>query len=109
MAPPRHARAVRPSDRPAPELSTLFRLCSAGDPRARETIILEFLPLACRLAGLYAGRGEPLDDLCQAASIGLIKAVDRYSLERGDSFSSYARSVILGEIRHHFRDATWRV
>jgi RNA polymerase sigma-B factor len=109
MAPLRHARAVMPSDWPARELRTLFRLCAAGDPRARETIILEFLPLACRLASLYAGRGEPLDDLCQAASIGLIKAVDRYSVERGDSFSSYAGPVILGEIRHHFRDATWRV
>jgi len=109
MAPQRHARAVMPSDWPACELRTLFRLCSAGDPRARETIIVRFLPLACRLASLYEGRGEPLEDLCQAASIGLIKAVDRYSPARGDSFSSYARPVILGEIRHHFRDTTWRV
>lgn len=109
MAPLRHARAVTPNDWPACELSTLFRLCSAGDPRARETIIAQFLPLARRLARVYEGRGEPLDDLCQAASVGLIKAVDRYSLDRGDSFPAYARPVILGEIRRHFRDTTWRV
>lgn len=109
MAPLRHARAVMPNDRPARELRTLFRLCSAGDPHARETIIERFLPLACRLARAYEGRGEPLDDLCQAASVGLIKAVDRYSLDRGDSFPAYARPVILGEIRRHFRDTTWRV
>jgi RNA polymerase sigma-B factor len=109
MAPQRHARAVMPTDSPARELSTLFRLCSAGDTRARETIIVRFLPLACRLARVYEGRGEPSEDLCQAASIGLIKAVDRYSLDRGVAFSSYARPVILGEIRRHFRDTTWRV
>jgi RNA polymerase sigma-B factor len=109
MAPQLHARAVMPSDGPACELSTLFRLCAAGDTRARETIIVRFLPLACRLARVYEGRGEPIEDLRQAASIGLINAVDRYSLDRGVAFSSYARQVILGEIRHHFRDTTWRV
>ena len=98
-----------PSDWPARELSTLFRLCSAGDTRARETIIVRFLPLACRLARIYEGRGEPIDDLRQAASLGLIKAVDRFSFDRGDSFPAYARPVILGEIRRHFRDMTWRV
>ncbi|MFZ0974463.1 MAG: sigma-70 family RNA polymerase sigma factor [Solirubrobacteraceae bacterium] len=98
-----------PSDGPACELSTLFRLCSAGDTRARETIIVRFLPLACRLARIYEGRGEPIDDLRQAASLGLIKAVDRFSFDRGDSFPAYARPVILGEIRRHFRDTTWRV
>ncbi|MGA8340060.1 MAG: sigma-70 family RNA polymerase sigma factor [Solirubrobacteraceae bacterium] len=109
MAPQPHARAVMPSDGPACELSTLFRLCSAGDTRARETIIVRFLPLACRLARIYEGRGEPIDDLRQAASLGLIKAVDRFSFDRGDSFPAYARPVILGEIRRHFRDTTWRV
>ena len=109
MAQQRHARAVIPSNWPARELSTLFRLCSAGDTRARETIIVRFLPLACRLARIYEGRGEPIEDLRQAASLGLIKAVDRFSFDRGDSFPAYARPVILGEIRRHFRDMTWRV
>ena len=65
--------------------------------------------VARRLARIYEGRGEPIEDLCQTASIGLIKAVDRYSPERGDAFPAYARPVILGEIRRHFRDTTWRV
>jgi len=109
MTPHPHARAVPASDWPTCDLRTLFSLCSAGDTRARETIIVRFLPLACRLARLYEGRGEPIEDLRQAASVGLTKAVDRYSPERGESFAAYARPVILGEIRHHFRDTTWRV
>lgn len=70
---------------------------------------MSFLPYARQLARLYEGRGETAEDLYQAASEGLIKAVDRYQPERGVSFVSYARPVILGEIRRHFRDRTWRV
>jgi RNA polymerase sigma-B factor len=91
------------------ELSTLLTRCRAGDTRARETVIVRFLPLARRVARCYEGRGEPLDDLVQAASVGLIKAVDRYSPVRGDTFAAYARPMIDGEIRRHFRDTTWRV
>jgi RNA polymerase sigma-B factor len=109
MAPRLHARAVAPSDWPACDLRTLLSRCSAGDTRARETIIVRFLPLASSLARLYEGRGEPIEDLCQAASVGLIKAVDRYSPDRGDSFAAYARPMIMGELRHHFRDTTWRL
>ena len=107
MTPHLSARAVAPSDWPACDLTTLFSSCSAGDTRARDTIIVRFLPLACRLARLYEGRGEPIEDLTQAASVGLIKAVDRYSIDKG-AFPAYARQMILGEVRHHFRDATWR-
>lgn len=106
MTPHRHARA---ECWPAGDLTALFCRCSAGDARARETIILRFLPLARRIARLYDGRGEPIEDLRQVASVGLIKAVDRYSPERGDGFPAYAWAVILGEIRRYFRDATWRV
>jgi RNA polymerase sigma-B factor len=91
------------------DLRALLGRCSAGDPHARETVILRFLPLARRLARGYEGRGEPIEDLCQAASLGLIKAVDQYSCERGDAFPAYARPMIVGEIRRHFRDTTWRV
>lgn len=105
MTPHGHARAEHPSAR---DLRRLFGRCSAGDAHARETIILRFLPLADRIARIYAGRGEPLEDLCQVASVGLIKAVDAYSPERG-SFAGYAWPMIQGEIRRHFRDATWRV
>ena len=109
MTPYRHAHAVAPRDWPACDLTTLFTRCAAGDARARETIILRFLPLARRLALLYEGRGEPIEDLCQAASVGLIRAVDRYSPDRGDAFAAYARPMILGAIRRHFRDTTWRL
>jgi RNA polymerase sigma-B factor len=109
MTPQRSARAVAPSDWPACDLRTLFSLSSAGDTRARDTIIVRFLPLARRLARSYEGRGEPIEDLRQAASVGLIKAVDRYSLDQGAQFPAYARPMIVGEIRRHFRDTTWRV
>lgn len=99
-------RAERLSAR---DLRLLLSRCSAGDAHARETIILRFLPLARHLARIYEGRGEPIEDLCQAASVGLIKAVDQYSPERGDAFPAYARPMILGEVRRHFRDTTWRV
>jgi RNA polymerase sigma-B factor len=105
----RHARALARSDWRSRDLRTLFSRCSAGDAQARETIIVRFLPFARRLARAYEGRGEPVDDLCQAASVGLIKAVDRYSPDRGDAFPAYARPVIVGEIRRHFRDTTWPV
>ena len=87
----------------------MFRRCSAGDARAREAIILRFLPYARRLARRYEGRGEPVEDVYQAASVGLVKAVDRYEPERGESFVAFARPTILGEIKRHFRDTTWRV
>jgi len=106
MTPHCHARAERWSAR---DLRALLCRCSAGDLRARETVVLRFMPLARRLARLYEGRGEPIEDLCQAASVGLIKAVDQYSIERGDAFPAYARPMIVGEIRRHFRDTTWRV
>ena len=57
----------------------------------------------------YAGRGEPMDDLLQAGSVGLVKAVDRFDPGRGLEFSTYAAPTILGEIRRHFRDRTWAV
>jgi RNA polymerase sigma-B factor len=106
MTPHCHARAER---WPTCDLRALLSRCSAGDLRARETIILRFLPLARRIARVYEGRGEPIEDLCQAASVGLIKAVDQYSPERGGAFPAYARPMILGEVRRHFRDTTWRV
>ena len=109
MTPYGHDHAMAPMDWPSCDVGALFSRSFAGDTRARETIIVRFLPLARRLASQYDGRGEPMEDLVQAASVGLIKAVDRYSPDRGDAFSAYARPVILGEIRRHFRDTTWRV
>src|SRR4051812_11410357 len=65
------------------------------------------LPLARALAGRYAGRGEPLDDLVQVACIGIMKAIDGFDLSREVRFSSYATPTVLGEIKRHFRDRTW--
>jgi RNA polymerase sigma-B factor len=104
-----HWRALARGDWRVRDLRPLFARCSAGDAQARETIILRFLPLARRVAREYEGRGTPLEDLVQVASVGLIKAVDRCSPDRGDAFAAYARAMIRGEIRRHFRDASWSV
>jgi RNA polymerase sigma-B factor len=108
MTPMRQPRASTHRDRRMRKLVTLLDRSSAGDPRARESVIVELLPYARYLARRFAGRGEPLEDLYQAACVGLIKAVDRYDPERGGSFVAYAELRILGEIRHHFR-ATQRL
>jgi RNA polymerase sigma-B factor len=85
----------------------LARRYRGGDRRARDTMIERYLPLARSLARRYLRASEPLDDLVQAASIGLIKAVDRWDPDRGFMFSTYAVPTIVGELRRHFRDATW--
>jgi RNA polymerase sigma-B factor len=80
-----------------------------GDPQAREELVARFLPLARQLARRYQRADEPLDDLVQVASLGLIKAIDRFDPDRQVAFSSYAVPTILGELKRHFRDRTWSV
>ena len=90
-------------------LDELFmRWQQAGDGRARAELVERFMPLARKLARRYAGR-EPLDDLLQVASIGLLKAIDRFDSGHGAAFSSYAVPTILGELKRHFRDTGWFV
>jgi RNA polymerase sigma-B factor len=72
----------------------------------RRQIIVGCLPLADRIAYRFVGRGEPSDDLIQVARIGLIKSIDRYDPAKG-SFLSFAFTVILGEVKRHFRDNAW--
>lgn len=73
----------------------------------RDRIITGYLPVARNIAHRYARRGEPLPDLVQVASLGLIKAVDRFEPCLGHNFLSFAVPTITGEIRRHFRDRTW--
>src|SRR5262245_29085925 len=80
-----------------------------GDERARERLIEENLPLVRAIARRYVGRGEQLDDLVQVGSIGLIKAIDRFDLDRGVDLQTYAIPTIVGEIKRHFRDRGWAV
>jgi RNA polymerase sigma-B factor len=77
--------------------------------RIRAELVELHLPLVRYFARRYAGRGEPMDDLVQVASLGLLKAIDRFEPERGLEFSTYASPTVLGEIRRHFRDRTWAV
>jgi RNA polymerase sigma-B factor len=79
------------------------------DAQARDRLIEQHLPLVRALARRYAGRGEPLEDLIQVGSIGLIKAIDRFELGRGVELTTYAIPTIIGEIKRHFRDKGWAV
>jgi RNA polymerase sigma-B factor len=81
----------------------------ADRQRVRERLVEMHLPLVEYLARRFAGRGEPLDDLIQVGTIGLIKAVDRFDTERGVEFSTYATPTVVGEIKRHFRDKGWTI
>lgn len=91
------------------DLELFARARIDGDAHARELLIERYLPLARRLARRYQHTDEPIEDLVQVASMGLLKAVDRFDCAREVMFSSYAVPTILGEIKRHFRDRTWSV
>ena len=80
-----------------------------GDAGAREALIKRFMPLAASLARRYDRGREPMDDLLQVASLGLVKAIDRFEPGRGTAFSTYAVPTIVGELKRHFRDTSWAV
>ena len=80
-----------------------------GDTAAREQLVQRHLPLVRSLARRYAGRGEPLEDIEQVGAIGLIKAIDRFELERDVSLATYATPNVVGEIKRHFRDKGWAI
>jgi RNA polymerase sigma-B factor len=87
----------------------LVRYHRENDPAAREQLVQRFLPLARQLARRYQRGGEQLDDLVQVASLGLLKAIDRFDPARETAFSSFAVPTILGELKRHFRDKGWAV
>ncbi len=80
-----------------------------GDPMLRDTLIHAHLRLAEHLARRFNNRGVPLEDLIQVASLGLVKAVDRFEPERGLEFSTFATPTIVGELKRYFRDKGWAV
>src|SRR5581483_11752646 len=80
-----------------------------GDEAAREQLVARFLPLARSLARRYGRSSEPFEDLLQVASLGLLKAIDRYQADRGHPFQSFAVPTILGEMRRYFRDSGWAI
>jgi RNA polymerase sigma-B factor len=94
--------------------SALFAAMQGSDDEAetgrlRSELVELHLPLAEYLARRFGNRGEPHEDLVQVATIGLIKAVDRFDLARGVAFSTYATPTIVGEIKRHFRDRGWTI
>jgi RNA polymerase sigma-B factor len=101
-------RADAPRDAPA-DLMLLRRFTTTRDPRLREQLVVRYLPLARYAANHYVSRNEPFDDLLQVASVGLLKAIERFDPHNGATFSSYALPTMLGELRRHFRDRGWAV
>ena len=93
----------------ASDKALLRRYHEQGDLAAREQLIEQYLSLVRSLARRYAYRGEQLDDLVQIGCIGLIKAIDRFDIDRGVELTTYATPNIIGEIKRHFRDKGWAV
>jgi RNA polymerase sigma-B factor len=79
------------------------------NPAAREELVKRFLPFARKLALRYVHSREPLDDLVQVASVGLLNAIERFEPGRGKKFTSFAAPTIVGELKRHFRDKGWTV
>lgn len=90
-------------------MSLFARWQRDGDRRAREALVEHYMPLARGLARRYIATQEPIDDLIQVAYLGLIKAIDRFDVTRGNRFPAYAVPTILGELRRHFRNTAWAV
>jgi RNA polymerase sigma-B factor len=94
---------------PHTDAQLLAAYAESRDPRLREALVERFLPLARSIAKRYRKAEEPFDDLLQVASLGLLKAIDRFDPSRGIAFSSFAVPTIVGELRRHFRDRCWSV
>src|ERR671931_2668828 len=93
----------------AVEARLLRRYAATRDPALKEELVHRLLPLARSFALRYRGAPEQLEDLIQVASLGLVKALEGFDPERGQSFVAYAAPTILGELRRHFRDHVWEI
>ncbi len=91
----------------AHERELFARYKETGDRAIRNELAERHRGLAITLARRFNGRGEPLDDLLQVAMIALLRAIERFDPERGNSFTTFATPTVLGELRRHFRDHTW--
>jgi RNA polymerase sigma-B factor len=90
-----------------PDVVQLLGAYRAGDESARDRLVEQYMPLVRKIASRYAGRGEPIEDLVQVGAIGLVLSIDRFDVDRGVKFSTYAVPTIVGEIQRHFRDRAW--
>ena len=100
------AQAARARDE---DRDLLRRYHEEGDVAARERLVRRHLPLVQSLARRYANRGESLEDIEQVGAIGLLKAIDRFDIERNVSLATYATPNVVGEIKRHFRDKGWAI
>jgi len=94
---------------PTIEHRLFVRYRDTGDLQAREALCERFMPLARQMARRYDSGPASFEDLLQVASLGLLKAIDRFEVDRGLAFSSYAVPTIVGELRRYFRDTSWAV
>jgi RNA polymerase sigma-B factor len=86
-----------------------IRYRTQGDQAARDQLAEMYLNLVKYLASRFRNRGEPIDDLVQVGTIGLIKAIDRFDIERAVEFTTYATPTIVGELKRYFRDKGWAI
>jgi RNA polymerase sigma-B factor len=119
LAPRRRTRRVasdtrrrsdrRRNDQHGADDDRFWRYRASGDRALRNELIEDHRWLALHCAKRFADKGEPLDDLVQVAMLGVLKAVERFDPDFGATFATFAVPTITGELRRHFRDATWAV
>src|SRR6187200_3314340 len=117
MSDPSPSRRTPSASRAATRELSLALFAELGEPgtpddrrgECRDELVRLHLPLVDHCARRFMNRGEPLDDLVQVGTIGLIKSVDRFDTDRGVEFSTYATPTIIGEIKRYFRDKGWAI